>query len=422
MQRHTWRLAIPLLSAVVVAWAQTPPQPIKAMTWQAAQDEFRANNSTLKADQASVDEARAQEITAYLRPNPDLTLGIDQLTLFQSNAFQPLYQSYEYGSLSYLHERRHKRELRLQSAKLGTAIALSQKDDSERTLMFSLRDAFIRALTAKATLALTKENLDYYDKLLNINSERFKAGAIAHVDYQRLELQRVQYESDLATANVNLRTAKIDLLQLLQDRTPVEEFDITEDFDFTGSAPATDDLHRIALEDRPDLKAAQETLNQSRTNFKLETANGSTDPTFGVDASHQPNPLGTYVGFSINFPLRIFDRNQGEKLRTKLDIGKSQHLLDAAQIGVLHDVDAAAATLDSTLTLLRPYKEKYLQEAADVRSVISFSYEHGAASLLDFLNAQNEYRATRLAYINLVSSYKSAANQLNEAVGREVIK
>lgn len=421
MQRRTWRLAIPLLIAAV-GQAQDPAQHTKTITWQAAQDEFRANNSTLQASRTSVEEARAEEITAYLRPNPELNFGIDQLTLFQSNAFQPLYQSYEYGSISYLHEREHKRELRLQSAKEGTAIALNQKNDTERTLMFSLRDAFVRVLAAKATLALTKENLEYYDKLLNINNDRFKAGAIAHVDYQRLELQRIQYESDLANANVNLRTAKIDLLQLLQDRTPVEEFDVSEDFDFSDSVPATDDLHRIALDERPDLKAAQETLNQSRTNFKLETSNGSTDPTFGFDASHQPFPLGTYVGFSIDIPLRIFDRNQGEKLRTKLDIGKSQQLLDAAQIGVLHDVDSAVATLDSTLVLLRPYKEKYLQEAADIRSVISFSYEHGAASLLDFLNAQNDYRTTKLAYINLVASYKSAANQLNEAVGREVIK
>lgn len=420
MQRHARRLAIHVLLAAA-ACAQDPSQQ-KTITWQAAQDEFRSSNATLLASGISVEEARAQEITAYLRPNPDLTAGWDQLDLFTTNPYRPLAQSYISGSVSYLHERRHKRELRLQSAQEGTAIALSNRNDQERSLMFSLRDAFVRVLQQKAILALTKDNLEYYDKLLKINSDRFNAGAIAHVDLQRLDLQRVQYESDLATANVNLRTAKIDLLQLLQDRTPVDSFDVSEEFDFTGSVPPTDELHATALASRPDLKGAQQTLEQARTNYKLAVANGSTDPTFGFDISHQPTPLNTYIGFNVNIPLRIFDRNQGEKARTNLDIGRSQKLLDANETAVLHDVDAAVATLQSTLGLLQPYREKYLKEAEEVRSTISFSYEHGAASLLDFLNAQNDYRSTKLAYLNLVGSYKSAANELNLAVGREVIK
>lgn len=420
MQRHIRGVAIQLLIAAA-AWPQNSG-PQKTVSWQAAQDEFRSNNPTLLASAVSVDEARAQEITAYLRPNPDLQLGLDQLTPFTTNPYRPLSQTYSYWNISYLHERQHKRELRFQNAQEGTAIALSNRNDLERNLMFNLRDAFVRVLQAKAILAVTKENLEYYDKLLKINSDRFNAGAVAHVDLQRLELQRVQFESDLATSNVNLRTAKIDLLQLLRDQTPVDQFDVSEEFDFTEAIPATDELHTLALNTRPDLKGAQQTLDQARTTYKLAVADGSTDPTWGFSASHQPTPLNTYVGFSVNIPLRIFDRNQGEKARTNLDIGRSQRLLDANQIAVLHDVDSSVATLQSTLSLLKPYRDKYLKEAEDIRATISFSYEHGAASLLDFLSAQNDYRTTRLAYLNLVGSYKSAANQLNMAVGREVIK
>jgi cobalt-zinc-cadmium efflux system outer membrane protein len=421
VQRRIRLVTIQLLIVANFAAAQNPAQQ-KTITWQAAQDEFRSANPTLQASQVSVEEARAEEITAYLRPNPDLDFGWDQLNPFSTHPYRPLAQSYLYGGISYLHERGHKRELRLQSAREGTFIAQANNSDLDRTLLFDLRDAFVRVLQAKAILALTKENLDYYDKLLKINSDRFNAGAIAHVDLQRLELQRVQYESDLATANVNLRTAKIDLLQLLRDTSAVENFDVQGDFDFNASIPATDDLHNIALEARPDLKAAQQTLDQARTNYKLAVANGTADPTFGLDASHQAAPLNTYLGFSVNIPLRIFDRNQGEKARTNLDIGRSQKLLDANQVAVLHDVDSAVATLQSTLGLLRSYKQKYLQESEDVRATISYSYEHGAASLLDFLNAQSDYRATRLAYLNLIGSYQSAANQLNLAVGREVMK
>jgi len=405
------------LASVLVCAAQT-----QSLTWDEAQRKFRANNSTLLAGQVSIEEARAQEISAFLRPNPDMTLGWDQLTPFNGNPYRPVSQSYLYWNFSYLHERERKRELRLTSAKDATEVARSAQADLERNLLFNLRDAFVRVLQQKAIVAVAQDGLAYYDKVLGINKDRYDGGAIAKVDYQRLELQRLQYLSDLQTAQVNLRTAKIDLQQLLQDRSPVERFDVTGDFDYVEPTMRPEELRTEALNSRPDLKEAQQTLAKAETDHKLAVANGSTDPTFGFDASHQPTPLNTYIGFSVSVPLRIFDKNQGEKLRTSLDVGHAQKLRDAAEIAALHDVDSAYATLESTLNLLRPYKEKYLKEAEEIRSTIRFSYEHGAASLIDFLDAQNEYRTTRLSYLNLVGAYLSAANQVNLAVGREVIR
>ncbi len=413
---------IPISLALAAAAFGQAPAPTTALTWQQTQERFRSNNQTLLAGQVTIDEARAQEISAFLRPNPDMTLGWDQLTPFTGNPYRPVSQSYLYWNFSYLHERQHKRELRLASAKGATSIAGSTQADLERNLMFNLRDAFVRVLQAKAIVALTKDSLDYYDKVLAINHDRFSAGSIARVDFQRLELQRLQYLSDLQTAEVNLRTAKIDLLQLLNDRTEVEQFDVTENFDYAEPSLSLDDLRTDALKNRPDFRAAQQTVEKAKTDYQLAVADGSTDPTFGFDASHQPTPLNTYVGFNVSIPLRIFDKNQGEKLRTSLDVGHARKLQDAAQMAALHDVDSAAATLESTLNLLRPYKQKYLTEADEIRSTIRYSYEHGAASLLDFLDAQNQYRATRLSYLNLVGAYFSAANQLNFAVGREVIR
>src|SRR5260370_6512870 len=136
--------------------------------------------------------------------------------------------------------------------------------------------------------------------------------------------------------------------------------------------------------------------------------------------SCQP-PFREYVGGGMSIPLRIFDRNQGEKLRTQLDIDRNQKLLDATRAQVFSDVDSAYAIVTSNVILLQPYKERYLQQALSVRDTIAFSYEHGAASLLDFLNAQADYRSVQVNYLNLVASYLDATNQLNLAVGREVI-
>jgi cobalt-zinc-cadmium efflux system outer membrane protein len=287
--------------------------------------------------------------------------------------------------------------------------------------LFNLRAAFVQTLEQKAILDLTRENLAYYNHLLDVSSERLKAGDIAKVDYQRLELQRVQYETDVQTATVGLRTAKIQLLALLNDRTPVEQFDVAGPFDFSSAIRPLEELRRLALDNRPDLKAAMEAVDKAQTDHRLAVANGSVDPTFGLDLARNP-PIPVYFGVNVTIPLRIFDRNQGEKLRTQQDITRNERLRDAATAQVFSDVDSAYATIESNLTLLRPYRDTYLKEAVEVRDTVSFAYTRGGASLLDFLQAQQDYRSTELNYLNLVGSYLTAAAQLNMAVGQEVMR
>jgi cobalt-zinc-cadmium efflux system outer membrane protein len=393
----------------------------KALTWQEVRERFEASNPTMRAARIGIDESRAQEITASLRPNPEVAFGLDQLDPFTLNPYQPFAETLPLVSASYLHEREHKRELRLESARKGTAVAISQTADQERNLLFTLRGAFVQALQAKAVLGVARENLIYYDNVLALSNDRFKAGDIARVDLDRLELQRVQYESDVQTGEVNVRTAKIQLLALLNDHTPVEQFDITGTFEFREPVTNLEELRKAALAERPDLRAAEQSVDKAKTDYHLAVANGSSDPTFGVDFGRNP-PIPVYMGVSVNIPLRIFDRNQGEKARTQLDITRNERLREAAEAQVFGDVDSAWATINSNLVLLRSYKARYLQQAASVRETISFAYQHGGASLLDFLSAQNDSRAVQLAYLNLVGAYFNAANQLNMAVGREMIQ
>jgi cobalt-zinc-cadmium efflux system outer membrane protein len=397
------------------------------LTWEQVRQRFEQHNPTLLAGKLTVDESKAQEITAFLRPNPTFTLSADgtQITP-DKGVWRPFAGTFESPSISYLHERQHKRELRLESAKKGTLIAESSHADLERTLLFNLRGTFVSTLQAKAVLQLAKDNLAYYDHVLDISRTRFNAGDIAQIDLDRLELQRVQYESDLEAAEENLENAKIQLLTLLNDRTPIEQIDVTGPYDFNDQLMPRDEFRKIGMDTRPDLKAAVEAVDKAQTDHRLAVANASTDPTLSAWYTHNSsnnNPFGiNTLGVSVTIPVRIFDRNQGEKLRTQLDITRSERLRDAAEAGVLSDVDSSYATLESNLILLRPYKAKYLQQSVRVRDTITFSYQHGGASLLDFLNAQAEYRTVQLSYVNLIGAYLSAANQLNLAVGREVVQ
>ena len=397
------------------------------LTWEQVRDRFETSNPTLLAGKMNIDEAKAEEITAYLRPNPTLTLSADGTQIApHKGVWQPFAGTFESPSVGYLHERQHKRELRLDSAQKGTSIASSQQADLERNLLFNLRSAFVQILQAKAVLDVAKANLGYYDHVLSVSTEQYKAGDIAQIDLDRLELQRVQFEADLQSAEVSLRTSKIQLLQLLNDRTPLEQFDVVGPFDFNEQLQPLDEFRKMAFDARPDLQAAAESVEKAKIDHQLAIANGSTDPTFSAWHTHNSsnnNPFATdTLGVSVGVPLRIFDRNQGEKLRTKLDIDRNDRLRDAVEAQVFGDVDSSYATLNSALILLRPYRVKYLQQAVKVRDTVYFSYQHGGASLLDFLNAESEYRSVQLNYLSLVGSYLTAASQMNLAVGREVIR
>ena len=399
----------------------------QALTWDQVKARFEAANPTLLADALNVDEMKAEEITAFLRPNPQFTFSTDGTQIAPDNGhWQPLVGTQYQPNVSYLHERDGKRELRLKSAQQGTQVAQSQHQDLDRTLLFTLRSAFVQTLEAKTVLEMAKLDLVYYDHIIQISRDRFNAGDIAQIDLDRIELLRVQYESEIQTAIVNLRTSKIQLLQLLNDRTPVEQFDVTGPFDFSDALSPLEDFRKVALDERPDLRAAIQSLQQADTNHKLAEANGSTDPTFAAwytyNASFNNTNANQFLGLSVNIPLRIFDRNQGEKQRTQIDIGRNQQLTDASRAQVFSDVDSAYAEVESDIALLKPYKAKYNAQALRVRDTVTYSYEHGGASLMDLLNAQSDYRTVQLAYLQLIGTYLTAAGQLNLAVGREVIQ
>ncbi|MGA3044294.1 MAG: TolC family protein, partial [Bryobacteraceae bacterium] len=209
-----------LFLSAIFAESGLAQQPL---TWTELREKFEKNNPTLIAGRIGIDESKAEEVTAYLRPNPNATGVLDQIDPFTkqpplngsgADSYNPFRYALPSAAFDYLHERQHKRELRLDSARQATAIADSQLSDQERSLLFNLRGAFVQTLQQKAILALAQENLSYYDQVLKVSRDRRELGDLAQVDLDRLELQRVQYETDIETAGVNLRTAKIQLLML----------------------------------------------------------------------------------------------------------------------------------------------------------------------------------------------------------------
>jgi outer membrane protein, heavy metal efflux system len=418
MQRHVWRaLCLPLLvlgSSVTLSGQQV-------LTWEQVHERFLANNPNVLAGRIFIREAEVNQITAGLRPNPQLAVVLDEFRLFRPDPLQPFQNAQWTATVSELFERRHKRELRVESAKLATTGATTDELDLERQLTFNLRAAFIQTLQAKSILELAEENLKYYDEVIRVNRERLKAGDIAQSDFDRIELQRAQFESDLVNAQVNLRTARITLLTIINEpAASVDSFDVRGDFDFKETVLLQEELRQAAVDARPDLRSAATAVTKAKVDNKLAWANGSWDPSVGLE--YQRTQPDNTAGVSVALPIRIFDKNQGEKARTALEIQRADRLRQGIVNGIYHDVDSAYEMVESTRRLLRPYRDHYIPQAARVRDTVTFAYRNGGASLLDFLDAQKSYRDAQLAYRNLIGSYMTAVNQLNLAVGREVLQ
>lgn len=395
------------------------------LNWQEIKTRFLAQNPNVLAGQTAIEESKANEITAGVRPNPEFTFTTDGLQVTpHAGVWRPLAGVLFTPGVSQLIERQNKRSLRVDSARLATSGAGSDQEDLQRTLLFSARTAFLNTMQAKALVELTQTNLRSYDRAIEANRSRFQAGDISELDFQRVEIQRVQFESDFANAKINLRTAKIQLLALVNDRTPVDDFDVTGDFEYKELIILLPELRQTALATRPDLRSAQTAVEKARADNRLAIANGAADPTIGGWYSRNPSFNNPYafntIGGIVSIPIRIFDKNQGEKARTSLEITRAQRLRDGLLAGLYRDVDSAYAAVDSIRALVRPYRDKYLKESGDIRDKVSFSYSQGNATVLEFLDAQKSYRDTQVAYISLVGSYWAALAQLSLAVGQEV--
>jgi cobalt-zinc-cadmium efflux system outer membrane protein len=318
-----------------------------------------------------------------------------------------------------LFERGNKRDIRLENARSTTSLTGFQLDDQRRQTDLAIREAFARMLYAQAALDISRENLEGYRKTVSLMKVRLDAGDIDQTDFDRIDLQLAGFESDLANAQLTLRQGSIALQTLLGVATPSDTFAITGSLSPPPITPTLDDLHSSALANRADLKAAQAQIDTNAAGVKLAKANGTADPT--VEAEYERSGNANTVGGNVNIPLRIFDRNQGEKQRAAYELESSRFAYTAARNQVLSDVDSAWAGYQTAVTEEARYRDKYVAEAGHVRDNLEFSYRNGNSTLLDYLSALSDYRQVNLASLNAKLQLLLSLEQVAYATQTEIV-
>ncbi len=402
---------------VLLFFRQVPAQTLSTpLTLQQAVALARSGNPTLLAAQRNLESTRAEEITASLRQNPVFTLSGADVTLPADNPASPYAYS---GDVSRLFERGQKRRWRLDSARATTKVTESQYRDLERQTVLTVEQAFTNMLLAKAALQLADKNLTSYRQTVNLSHVRFEAGAISQTDFQRIDLQLASFESDYSNAQLNLVQNSDQLQQLLGAGHPSRAFDIVGTLIPPQLTLLLPDIEMRALAARPDYLAAQQAIKVADANVKLADANGTADPT--LDAGYTRSGTYNSVGFSVSIPLRIFDRNQGEKQASRFIAQSNRFSEIAARNQVLSDVDQAWAGYQSAEILAQRYNTHYLAEAGHVLNNLEFGYRNGSTTLLDYLGALHDYRQTNLDALNANAQVWLAIHQLSFATATEIL-
>ncbi|HKN59677.1 MAG TPA: TolC family protein [Candidatus Acidoferrales bacterium] len=376
------------------------------------------HNHALLAERTTILQNQALETTANLRPNPTLSGDAQFLPFFEPGNFNSAYiennAQFDIG-IGYLFERGRKRQHRLQAAKDQTAVTTSTVFDDERTLTFQVASQFISVQLAESTLDLAEQDMKSFQNTVDISQARYKAGDISEDDFLKIELQLLQFQTDVSQAVLAKVQALTGLRQMLGYQSVSADFDVAGDFDYQPLKIDLEDLQAAALRDRPDLRAAVQGVTAAKSQYELAKANGKQDVTASIDYSHTGDVNSASLFGSIDLP--IFNRNQGEIARTNYAITQAQELQLAASDQVMTDVLDAFEGVRDNDKVVALYRSGYLDEAKQDRDISEYAYKRGAASLLDFLDAERSYRATQLGYRQSLASYLTAVEQLREAVG-----
>ncbi len=381
-----------------------------------------SHNHAVLAQQTLISQSRAEEITASLRPNPVFLTDALFIPLFSPSSLNAgvLDNISEFDAgVSYTIERGHKRQARVRAARDQTTVTTTQLTDAQRVLTFNVAQQFISVLLAKSTLQFTQQDLASFQDTTNISAAQYKAGDISEGDFLKTKLQLLQFQTDVSSAQVTLIQALAGLRQLMGYDAVPANYDVIGELNYIPVQLSLMDLEANALRLRPDLLAAKQGITAADSQYGLARANGKRDLTLQANYTHVSLLNSASLFGSIEIP--IFDRNQGEIARTHYAITQSQETEEATQDQVLTDVKDAYASVQTNGQVVQLYRSGYLNESQQSRDISEYAYRRGAASLLDFLDAERSYRATELAYRQALAAYMTSIEQLKEAVGTRTL-
>jgi cobalt-zinc-cadmium efflux system outer membrane protein len=404
----------------LVAWS-AGAQTLEPVTAEQALAEAIERNLDLVAARYEVPIARAETITAALRPNPALVLGGDHLNLLPprysllNNAGPAEYSA----RLDYTLERGGKRGLRVEVARAAESVAELLVVEAVRQLALQVQTTYVEVLRAKADLAVAQEIAATFAEIARINEERVRRGDLAEVEAIRSQVAVLQFETTVRQAELAVATARTRLQVLLGRGPGAAVADPTDELRRQEGIRTLEDLRNEAMRQRPDLEAQRRERVRTVADTRLQAANAKVDHVIGAEYRRQQGLAGTgnSIGLFWESPLPVFNRNQGGIARARQVQLQTEARTRAIEATVRNEVEVAWLTVQNSLRNLERIERTLLPRAREVRDITDYSYRRGEASFLEFLDAQRAYSETRQSLNDSLARLAQSLYELDAATG-----
>jgi cobalt-zinc-cadmium efflux system outer membrane protein len=427
-----------LVAFIVLVSAASPlaaaPAPVTTLPSRLSLDEalkiFRTHGLDLLLADAVVLNARGDRAVAGAVPNPLLNLGAGSALANVAGCDGCLAWNVGLSDQNALFDTiSGKRGLRIRVAEAAMKAARMSRADAQRTLEFQVKQQYIQAVLAHDQLDFAIEVLKSSTQTLELNLVRYKAGAISEADVAKVEAAKLEADQAVATARQALRVAKIGLALVLGVRGSVPAFEVQPDLPayavpakVASMTPET--LLREALDHRPDLHAQGHQVE--RAQWAVQAAKRMLVPDIALSANFYGQGSGQNavqpptLTFGVQLPLPLFNHYKGERLKAQADLDTQTAQRAKTEAQVLADVQTAYENIVASRELVERMEGRLLDRARRARDLIAVQYQKGAASLLEFLDAQRTYNATNQEYLQDLANYWTSLFLLEEAVGVEL--
>src|ERR1051325_6460831 len=420
---HQWRtlfLSVLTLLAVTVSGIHAQENPAKrSITLADAIEIFMRQNLVLVAARYDIETADAEKLTARLRPNPQLSFGLSDLPV---NLSGPLIkeQTYDYG-ISRTIELGGKRGKRIETADANSDLARGQFQMVVWQLTNDLKRKFYTVVLNQSLLNLARENQTTFAEIVKHTSELVTAGEISGLDLERIEVEKLKFDTDLANAERDYEVALRDLRFALGGDYRAMDIDVAGSIDYEPHQFSHDELLDLALAARPDLKAAKLSERAADANIRLQDAQRIPDLTLGGGIEQVPSGTSSYT-FGVGIELPVSNRNQGERAKALIEKRKAENQEQFLTNQVRSDVDKALVAFQLQKRRVDLYRTGVITKVNDIQNMTQIALKAGESSTLDLLDAIRTRRDTLASFYQTLFDYQMSLLDLEFATATPLHK
>jgi cobalt-zinc-cadmium efflux system outer membrane protein len=403
--------------------------PSEGLTLDVAIDLLLRNNLDLRSRFYEIPQARADVLTASLRANPVLYADAQLVpygTYSKARPGGPV--QYDFN-ITYPLDVTHKRQARTAVASQAVRVLEAQFQDAVRLQIDNLYTAYVDALAARATVQYARAGLEGLEAVLKVTQEQFESKNKTQADVDRIRIQRDAARINLLDAEAGFRRSQQVLATLLNlPSSAASSLEVRGSIrDSAPPAPTPEALKPLALGARPDLLSYRLGIRRAEADVRLARANRLSD----VYLLYQPytfqdnTPFGTKSATSwavgLTIPLPIYNRNQGNIQRARLNVSQTQVELAALERQVVAEVEQAGQEYAVTREAVERLRSDLLPAARNVLNVAYLRYREGEEDVVTFLNARSAYNDVVRQYRDFSVRHRRSMLNLNTAVGRRIL-